>query len=420
MAAPTYIAQGGAVAVTTSASPSYPAGLASGDVLLMFVVSDATGIAGAPVGWTALNGGAVQSGGGLSCRSWYRIATGSESGAQTVPVTSGTKGVAWISAYRPPAGTVTVTGGTGSDTDTSSSAYSATGASWTLAIDHMVVGMAASLAQAAGAYSGSPTGQGLTNAGAAGTHTARFGGRTATNTIAYTLSDLAITSGGTGAPTHVFTAAGANTAGVEQFARISVAANVAPIASAGSNQTVTTGATVTLDGTGSSDPDGPSVTYAWTQTAGTAVSLSSTTAAKPTFTAPSAAGTLTFSLTVTDTGGASSSASSVTVTVNAPADTANAGPDQAVPGWATVTLAGSGSAVGSWSIVAGAATLDAGSGATRTFAAVPSNTPGATASVTARYTVGTATDDVIVSVGSAGEFHLNASAQWRAARSSYL
>ena len=49
---------------------------------------------------------------------------------------------------------------------------------------------------------------------------------------------------------------------------------------------MTAGATVGLNGTASSDSDGPSpLTYAWSQTAGPSVALSSTTAASPTFTA---------------------------------------------------------------------------------------------------------------------------------------
>lgn len=83
--------------------------------------------------------------------------------------------------------------------------------------------------------------------------------------------------------------------------------NTAPIANAGADQTnIEPRTTVTISGTGSTDSDvGDTLTYAWTQIAGTAVTLSSSTAASPTFTAPLtlAGDTLVFSLTVTDNHG---------------------------------------------------------------------------------------------------------------------
>ena len=85
-------------------------------------------------------------------------------------------------------------------------------------------------------------------------------------------------------------------------------ANRAPVANAGANQTVDSGATVTLSGT-ASDPDGRVVSYLWEQTGGRAVTLSGATRSAATFTAPdvSADETLTFRLTVTDDDGAQAS-----------------------------------------------------------------------------------------------------------------
>jgi hypothetical protein len=83
-----------------------------------------------------------------------------------------------------------------------------------------------------------------------------------------------------------------------------------PIANAGPAQTVGVNSPVQLDGSGSSG----ALTYQWTQTRGTSVTLSSSTAVQPTFTTPSSAGTLTFQLVVSN-GQTTSSASPVTITV---------------------------------------------------------------------------------------------------------
>jgi len=99
---------------------------------------------------------------------------------------------------------------------------------------------------------------------------------------------------------------------------VSVVANVAPTANAGPDQTVDSLDTVTLDGSGSSDPDGTVDVYTWTQTTGTAVTLDETVPAMPTFDAPNVGGdeVLTFELVVTDNGGAMSLADSVVITIN--------------------------------------------------------------------------------------------------------
>jgi len=80
------------------------------------------------------------------------------------------------------------------------------------------------------------------------------------------------------------------------------AANRAPLANAGVDQVVRSGDSVTLDGSGSADPDGDALTYGWTQTGGVPVSFTRGLSVT-TFTAPASCGELTFTLTVTDTGG---------------------------------------------------------------------------------------------------------------------
>ena len=91
----------------------------------------------------------------------------------------------------------------------------------------------------------------------------------------------------------------------------------APNAIAGSAQTVIPGATVTLDGNQSNDPDGDTLSYAWYQVMGPAVTLSAPDGAITTFTAPSVTSStlMRFELTVTDPVGLSDS-STVNVTVS--------------------------------------------------------------------------------------------------------
>jgi hypothetical protein len=153
-----------------------------------------------------------------------------------------------------------------------------------------------------------------------------------------------------------------------------VVANNAPTANAGADQTnIAAGATVTLDGSGSSDSDGTIASYAWTQTAGTTVTLSNAAIAGPTFTAPTTGSdqNLVFQLTVTDDDGATHS-DSVTIGVlanNAP--TANAGADQAnIVAGATVTLDGSGSSDSDGTIASYAWTQTAGTTVTLSNAAI--------------------------------------------------
>ena len=98
--------------------------------------------------------------------------------------------------------------------------------------------------------------------------------------------------------------------------------NDAPTAEAGPDQEVGEGAAVTLSGSGT-DPEGETLTFAWTQSRGPAVALSEAAAAAPSFTAPAqlaADTTLVFELVVSDASGAASAPDAVTVTVRADDD----------------------------------------------------------------------------------------------------
>ncbi len=158
------------------------------------------------------------------------------------------------------------------------------------------------------------------------TATAVQGSNTFTGTVDTTGTNPEATFTGLAANTTyaVSVVATGNTANYENSAAATLsqatAANSAPTANAGADTTVAEGASVTLDGTGSSDPDaGTTLTYSWARKSGetnNAVTLTNANTASASFTAPNdiaANVTLTFVLTVSD--GTLSATDEVVITV---------------------------------------------------------------------------------------------------------
>ncbi|MCJ8271626.1 MAG: PKD domain-containing protein, partial [Psychrosphaera sp.] len=119
------------------------------------------------------------------------------------------------------------------------------------------------------------------------------------------------------------------------------ASNTAPIADAGNDPRIHSGNRVTLDGSGSYDNEGNTVTYAWTMLAspaGSTASLSDSQIYNPTFT-PQVNGEYHIGLSVHD-GREQSSESRVIITAFDATPIADAGADQSVTAKIEVTLDG--------------------------------------------------------------------------------
>ena len=102
---------------------------------------------------------------------------------------------------------------------------------------------------------------------------------------------------------------------VEDSLTITVKNNRPPTVDAGANRTVNERTAVTLSGS-ASDPDGDTMTYAWTHDSGISVDLTGSDTTRPQFTAPGVTSNedIVFTFTATDTAGESAD-DTVTVTV---------------------------------------------------------------------------------------------------------
>ncbi len=176
------------------------------------------------------------------------------------------------------------------------------------------------------------------------------------------------------------------------------AQNVAPVANAGSTQSVYTASTVTLDGSASTDANADSLTYTWafiSKPAGSNAALSSTTAVKPTFVAD-VAGNYVLSLVVNDGKADSSNTATVTITASVLnlAPVANAGPAQNVYTNTLVNLTGAASTDGNGDTLTYAWTLTAKpAGSTAALANATTVAPSFTADLAGSYTVSLIVND---------------------------
>jgi Ca2+-binding RTX toxin-like protein len=188
-----------------------------------------------------------------------------------------------------------------------------------------------------------------------------------------------------------------------RIVQVSVATNQAPTAEAGGPYTTNEGASVTLDATGSSDPEDSTLTYQWDFDGDnifgeTSTAFGNENGQQPNFTAPDGNATHQISLKVTDTGGLSHT-DTATITANNVAPTLAITGNSAVDEDTTYTLSMSSSDPGTDTITSWE--INWGDGNTETLVGDPSSATHVFSTADEYTITATATDeDGVFSAGS--------------------
>jgi hypothetical protein len=125
-------------------------------------------------------------------------------------------------------------------------------------------------------------------------------------------------TGLTNGTTYTFTVAAKNAHGIGLSATSGAVTIGPPVANAGPDATVGSGAQFALDARGSSDPNHQPLTFHWDQIGGPLAVIDDPSKSRPQLTAPKGPATLTFRVTVTNASGTASGTDSVVITVTAP------------------------------------------------------------------------------------------------------
>lgn len=188
------VGNGTAGALTTAGVAAHPASLATNDKLILFAAAQSATAIADPSGWTLAAEG---DGGGVRAKLWEKDHDGGSTSNVTVNTTGGVRGVTFIEAYRSSLATpLLMAAQIGTDTDTSSTAFSATApASETTAAGDGIVGFLL-MVTGTGTYSGNPASRvinqtGATSGGQNGNHSGRTGGN-----LAAWASDWRLLTGG--------------------------------------------------------------------------------------------------------------------------------------------------------------------------------------------------------------------------------
>lgn len=223
MAVATYVSNGTPVSVTTTGAPGYPTSFAAGDLIFLAVASGDSTVGAAPAGFTLV---LSVTQGSVNLRVFQKdTVTGSESGTVTVTTSAGTKGRAWMTAYRPPSGYTTAVQASVALNDAASDTSVAVTGTMTTTTDDLLV----AFVMGAGDFTaGAFTGFNLTQTGATlGSLDTATAGRTGTNTLQHFQLDKPVTTGATSATvtaTGTGNATGATGAGVGLVLRSTIIA----------------------------------------------------------------------------------------------------------------------------------------------------------------------------------------------------